>query len=106
MLQKIEAFLSGSKVFILGSLAAAGVVLQQYVTQPTVDYKVLGFAVLIAILSYLAKNLKGSVASLLGVVSSAVLTISQVAVGGSVSWTQLILSTVIALIGIITTGQA
>lgn len=102
MLQKIEAFFAGNKVFVLGSLSAIGVALQQFLGSATVDYKVIGFAALIAVLSYLAKSLTGAVASIIGVIGSAVLTISQVASGGHVSWGQLILSTVVALIGVVT----
>lgn len=102
MLQKIESFFSGNKVFVLGALSAIGVTLQQYLGSTAVDYKVIGFAAVIAVLSYLAKSLTGAVASIIGVVSSAVLTISQVASGGHVSWNQLILSTVVALIGVVT----
>lgn len=104
MLQKIESFFSGNKVFFLGLLGAIGVALQQFLTS-AIDWKVVAFAAVVAGLSYAAKNLTGTVASLLGILGSAVLTISTVASGGHVSWPQLILSTLVAAITV-ATGSA
>lgn len=101
MLTKIESFFSGNKVLVLGALSALSVVLQQALSS-TIDWKVIGFAALIAVLSYLAKNLSGTVASVLGILGGVATTISQVAVGGSISWNTLILSTVVAVIGVVT----
>jgi hypothetical protein len=102
MLQKIESFFSGNKVFFLGLLGAVGVVLQQFISSASIDWKVVGFAAVVAGLSYAAKNLTGTVASLLGILGSVVLTISTVASGGHVSWNQLILSTLAAVITVVT----
>lgn len=104
MLQKIESFFSGNKVFILGSLSAIGVVIQQYVTQATIDFKVVGFAIVIAVLSYLAKALTGTVASIVGIIAGVATTVSQVAAGGKISLGTLILSTALAVIGVVTSG--
>ena len=103
MLQKIESFFSGNKVFILGSLSAIGVALQQYLTG-TIDWKVIGFAIVIAVLSYLAKSLSGTVASILGILGGVATTVSQVASGGKIGWSALILSTVISIIGVVTSS--
>lgn len=102
MLQKIESFFSGHKVLVLGGLSSIGVVLQQFLDSGPIDYKVIGFAAVIAVLSYLAKSLSGTVASILGIIGGVVSTVSQIATGGSISWGQLVLSTIIALIGVVT----
>lgn len=101
MFKSISTFFAAHKVFILGGLSAVGIALQQFLGTPAVDYKVVGFALVIAILSYAAKNLTGVAASILGVVGSAIATISTVATGGTVSWNQLAISTIVAFIGVV-----
>lgn len=106
MLQKIESFFNGNKVFFLGLFGAIGVALQQFLGSSPIDWKVLGFAAVVAGLSYAAKNLTGTVSSLLGILGTSVATIATIAQGGSVSWPQLILSTLVAVITVVTGGAA
>jgi len=101
MFKKISDFFAAHKVFILGGLAAVGLALQEFLTSTTIDWKVIGFAGVIALLSYLAKNLTGVAASLLGIATGVITTVSTIATGGHVSWNQLILSTLVALIGVV-----
>ena len=104
MLQKIESFFSGNKVFFLGVLGAIGIAIQQFLGGASVDWKVVGFAAVVAGLSYAAKNLTGTLASLLGILGTTIATISTVASGGHVSWGQLVLSTLVAVITVVTGG--
>lgn len=103
MLQKIESFFTGNKVFFLGLLSAVGIALQQFLSG-TVDWTVIAFAAVVAGLSYAAKTLTGTVASLLGILGSAVATISTIAVGGHVSVQQLVLTTIAAVITVVSGG--
>lgn len=103
MLQKIESFFTGHKIFVLGLLSALGITLQQFIGEPSVDYKALILAAVTAIVGYFAKSLTGTVASLTGVLGSAVITIVTAATqGGKISWSSLVLSVVVAVIGLVT----
>lgn len=107
MLQKIESFFSGHKIFVLGLLSALGISLQQFVGEPTVDYKALILAGVTAIVGYFAKSLTGSAASVAGILGSAVITITTAATsGGKISWSSLVLSVVVAVIGLVSSSAS
>jgi hypothetical protein len=101
MFKSISSFFNVHKVFILGAASALGVALQQFTSEASPDYKVVAFAGLLAVISYLAKNLTGVAASILSIVGAAVVTISSTATGAKVSWSQLILTTIVAIIGVL-----
>jgi hypothetical protein len=102
MWQKIVTFFNANKVFILGLLGAIGVTLDQYVNQTTPDYKVIGFAVVSAILSYFAKNLRGQWASIAGLLGMEFTTyMTAVESGNKVSWFQLVGSFVVSIIAVV-----
>lgn len=65
-MQKVKVFLSDNKVIIFGLLSAAAMTVQQLTSQFATDYKVLAFAAFVASISFLAKNLRGQWASILG----------------------------------------
>lgn len=93
-----NTFWDKNKVLLLGLLPAIAVVLQQFVGQPEVDFKVVGFAALIAALSYFAKEWRGQGLSILGIVgtlSGAFVTIQQT---GNFTWSQFALSALVAVI--------
>ena len=101
-MSKFSTWFSTNKVLLLGLLGAVLVVLQQFLTQSTVDYKVVGFGVAIAILSFLAKNLRGQVASILGLLGSSVGTIAAtIETGGKVTWIQVVISLIVAILGVV-----
>lgn len=104
MLQKIETFFSANKVFFLGLLGAIGMTLQQ-ILSTTTNWGVIGFAVVIAGLSYAAKTLTGKLASLIGVLGSSIVTISTIATGGHVDIQQLVIST-LAAVALVVSGGA
>lgn len=101
MFKSIASFFSAHKVLILGGLSALGIALQQFIGQQQTDYKIVGFAALLAVLSYLAKNLTGVAASILAIVGSAVATIATSASGAAIGWPQLILSALVAILGVL-----
>lgn len=101
MLQKIELFLTGNKVFILGLLGAIGTAIAAFIGQ-TINYEVLGLAALIGGLSYAAKTLTGKIASIVGLLGSSVATIYTALINhGSVSWQQLILTLFVGVITVV-----
>lgn len=101
-----STFLSKNKVFILGAAGAVGIALQQFVGSATVDYKALGFAALIAVVSYFAKNLKGAVSSIAALLGNALVVIGTTAAGTKISYLQIGLQILIGIIGVLSTGQS
>lgn len=96
--QKIVAFFTTNKVFILGLLAAIAVVLQQFLAEPTVDWKTVGLAVGIAILSYVANLWRGQGVTILGIIGTlAYVFVQNFASGVPLDWNKLILAALIAI---------
>jgi hypothetical protein len=62
----ILQWLSSNKVILFGILSAGILAVQQLASQYPKDYKVLGLAAFIAVLSFLAKDLRGQWGSILG----------------------------------------
>jgi hypothetical protein len=93
------SFWSQWKVVIIGGIASVITVLQQYLTGSP-DPKVVIFAVLVALGSFLAKNLAGQAATIAGIVASLVATISTEYATGHISWLQIILQAVVSIGGI------
>jgi hypothetical protein len=60
------AWVTANKVVLFGILSAGILAVQQLASQYPKDYKVLGLAAFIAILSFLAKDLRGQWGSILG----------------------------------------
>src|ERR1700685_3324190 len=94
-------FWSANKVFILGSIAAAIVVIQQYSTG-SANGLVVGFAIAAAIASYLAKNLTGQIGAIIGLVGSLAGLVVTQATAGAVDWKQIAISAAASLVGILT----
>lgn len=96
---EITGFWNKHKVFILGLLAAISVALQQFVgTDAAADYKVVGFAVFMAVLSYLASKWRGqgvSITGIIGMLAAAFITEWQT---GKFSWSQFAIQAIVALI--------
>lgn len=94
----MKEFLDKYKVLILGGLAAVAVAIQQFFIAPEVDYKAVAFAAVIAVVSYIGRNLRGQWQTILLVVGSAIANIfTAYTEGGHVS-TQQIIATVLAAI--------
>lgn len=95
-----KTFWDKNKVFILGLLASIAVVLQQFVGQPDSDvkWKAVGFAVMMAILSYLARNWRGQGISIIGIIGNLAGVFVTIHETGQFSWIQFILQGSIAII--------
>jgi hypothetical protein len=66
-MQKIKDFFITNKVFFIGLLSAIATVVQQY-TMQNPDYKAIGLAVGLAILSYISNEWRGQGVTILGIV--------------------------------------
>src|SRR5688500_3880534 len=88
------------KVFIFGLLGAIAMAIQPFATNTSDDVKwrVVGFAALVAVLSYFAKEWRGqglSIVGILGSVSGVFVTVWNT---GNFSWNQFILQIILAII--------
>ncbi len=99
IIQTIKTFLGSNKVFILGLLAALAVALQQFIGEAAVDWKSVGLAGGMAILSYIANQWRGQGLTITGILG----TLSYVFIsnwgGGHIDWSQMILMSVVAILG-------
>lgn len=89
-----------NKVFILGLLASIAVTLQQFVGQPDDDvkWKAVGFAVMMTVLSFLARNWRGQGLSIVGIIGNLAGVFVTIQETGQFSWIQFILQGSIAII--------
>lgn len=90
-------FFQKNWVFISGLISAIVVVLQQYTSGNPADLKVVGFAVLMAILSYVANQWRGKGVTVAGIIGVLAATFSTIQLGQHIEWTQLILQAVVAI---------
>ena len=97
--QKIIDFFATNKVFITGLLAAIAVVLQQFLMEPSIDWKTIGLAVGIAALSYIANLWRGQGVTLLGIIGTlAYVFVQNLTSGIPLDWSKIILMAVVAII--------
>ena len=97
--QKILDFFLTNKVFITGLLAAIAVVLQQFLMEPSIDWKTIGLAVGIAVLSYVANLWRGQGVTLLGIIGTlAYVFVQNLTSGVPLDWSKIILMAVVAII--------
>jgi len=93
----MKNFIEKNWVFISGLISAIVVVLQQYTGGGEADLKVVGFAVLMAVLSYFGNQWKGQGLSVLGIIGTLAWTFQTELADGHISGTQLILQTLVAI---------
>lgn len=91
-------FLIKNKVFLLGFAAAIAVALQQFLGNAVVDYKVVGFAALMAALSYVANQWRGQGVTIFGILGTLAGTYVSIYSTGHFTWNQFILSAVAAVL--------
>lgn len=94
----MQQFLDKNKVFLLGLAAAITVVLQQFLGQPEVDWKVVGYAAFMAVLSYIANAWRGQGTTILGILGTLAGTFVAIQQTGSFTWNQFIISSVAAIL--------
>ncbi len=94
----MEKFLSKNKVFLLGLAASIGVALQQLLGKPDVDYKVLGYAALMAVLSYVANQWRGQGITIVGIIGTLAYTYVSINETGNFTWMQFIIAGVASML--------
>jgi len=95
----MQDFLAKNKVFLSGLAASLILVLQQFTSADTIDWKVIGFAAGISVLSFFAKEWRGQGASILGIVGSLAGVLSDELTKGSIDISKLVLFTIVAVLG-------
>lgn len=96
--QKVVEFFTTNKVFILGLLAAIAVVLQQFLMEPTIDWKTVGLAAGIAVLTYFANQWRGQGVTILGTIGTlAYVFVQNFTVGVPLDWSKIILMAILAI---------
>lgn len=100
----MKNFIEKNWVFISGLISAIVVVLQQFTNGDPVDIKVVGYAVLMAVVAYVASQWKNQGLTALGIIGTLAATFGAVYTGGHIDWNQLIIQTLIAL-GLAATGK-
>jgi hypothetical protein len=86
------------KVFILGLLGSIALVLQEFIGQPDVDYKVILFAAFLGALSYIATAWRGQGLTIIGIIGTLANAFITVNATGNFTWTQFVLSAIVAII--------
>jgi len=91
-------FIEKNKIMILGFLGAIAVALQGFIGQPTVEWKAIGFAAFMAVLSYAANEWRGQGVTALGIIGTIAYTFVQLNQTGTFTWKDFILSALVAVI--------
>lgn len=94
----MKDFIIKNKVFLSGLAAAIAVVVQQFLGTPEINWKAVGFAAGMAVLSYIANQWRGQGVSILGIVGTLAGTFVSVHNTGNFTWNQFILASVAALL--------
>lgn len=94
-------FWNNNKVLIIGLLSAIALALNELFMKGESSTKALVFAAFIAALSFLANNLRGQWATIAGILGTSVATYVTMDQSGTISWAQLIMQAVIALLAVV-----
>jgi ABC-type branched-subunit amino acid transport system permease subunit len=86
---------------IAAILGAIALILQQYVGKEDVDFKVIGFAVLIAVLGVVSVYLKGKTSSIAVILGTVGYTLYDMLSGGTFTWEQFIITGLLAVITVL-----
>ena len=94
----MKDFFMKHKVLILGLLGAVALVLQEFISQPSPNWKVIGFAVLMGALSYLAREWRGQGMSILGIVGNLAGVFVTIQQTGNFTWSQFAVQAILAIL--------
>jgi hypothetical protein len=101
-MNNIQTWFNKNKVLFIGLLGSVAVALQAFVGQEATDWKVVGFAVFTAILSYFANNLRGQWVTILGVMGTLASTVfTSISTGVPLHWNQVFIQAVVAVIAVV-----
>ena len=96
----LKEFWNKNKVFILGLLGSIALAIEPFAanTSDDVKWKVVGFAIGVATLSFFAKEWRGQGLSIVGIIGNISAVFVTVWNTGNFSWNQLILQLILAII--------
>jgi len=97
-----QTFWNKNKVFILGLLGAATVALQPFVGQAddAIKLKAVAFSLMMAVLSYFAKEWRGQALSITGIIGNLAGVFVTLQEAQQFTWIQFILQGVLAIIAV------
>lgn len=97
-----QTFWDKNKVFILGALGSVALALQPFVGQAddSIKLKAVAFAILMAVLAYLAKEWRGQALSITGIIGNLAGVFVTLQEGHQFTWIQFILQGVLAIIAV------
>lgn len=87
-----------NKVLLMGLLGAIAVAIQGFTAQAEVQWRAVGFAVLMAGLSYIANEWRGQGVTILGISGTLAYTFVQLNQTGTFTWNQFILMSIAAIL--------
>jgi uncharacterized membrane protein len=96
-----SSFFNDNKVLIIGLFSAVALALNEVFSKGDYNSKALVFAAFIAALSFLANNLRGQWATIAGILGTTLSTYITMDQTGNISWPQLIMQAVIALLAVV-----
>lgn len=94
----MQKILIKNKVFLLGLLGSLAVVLKSFIGQSEVEWKAIGFAALMAVLSFVANQWRGKSMTIYGVLGTLAYTFVSLNQTNTFSWKDFILSALAAVI--------
>lgn len=98
MSNSLSNFLSQNKVLLFGLLGAIGMAIQQYADNGPVNYKVVVFAVIVAVIGFLANNIHGQWATILGsLLPTAGILLTSAQNNQTIDWWHILAATAIAV---------
>ena len=98
----MSEFLNKYKVIIFGCLSAIALTVSELFKTGETNVKVLVFAGIVVALSFLANNLRGQIATIIGLVGTAVVTYVTMQTLGTITWAQIIIEFIVALLAVFT----
>ena len=93
-----DNFFIRNRVFILGLVSSVVLAVQQILNTNPIDFKVIGYAALMAGLSFVANQWRGKGVTLLGIIGTLAASFVTINETGTFSWYQFAISAIMALL--------
>lgn len=98
---KQQTFWQKNQVFIIGLAGAMALALQQFLTEPNVDWKVIGYAALIAIAGYISNEWRGKGVTVGGFIGTIAYTFYSIQSTGHFTVNQFILMLIVNFLSMV-----
>ena len=97
-----QTFIQKNKVFLTGLLSSIVVVIQQYASHGNnIHITVIGYAVLMSVLSYVGNQWRGQGVTILGIVGTLATTLVTIEQTGTFTWNQFLFSAIAAILSMV-----